>query len=120
QSFDMSSGDNGGFSNVSLLSDADGITVVGGTQWTDFALTMEGTWPDSGGGTADSGFKLPTYQQGIDMTANHGSTMVRNTPDVALVAANVAELIDGQNTAQNETGGTSVSAPLWGGFMALV
>jgi hypothetical protein len=51
------------------------------------------------------------------MAANGGSTTYRNSPDVAIVAYDVDAYIDGSDSG---TGGTSVSAPLWAGFMALV
>src|SRR2546430_1362319 len=53
------------------------------------------------------------------MTANKGSTTFRNIPDVAMTADNVYVLAD-NGTAYPGTGGTSVAAPLWAGFAALV
>ncbi len=34
-------------------------------------------------------YAIPAWQQGISMTANQGSTTMRNLPDVAMVANNV-------------------------------
>ena len=42
----------------------------------------------SGGGVSLT-YGIPAWQQGISMTANQGSTTMRNLPDVALVANNV-------------------------------
>jgi subtilase family serine protease len=62
---------------------------------------------------------MPQYQQFIDMTANNrgGDNRYRNVPDVAAVASN-AEYFWAPNPTQNASG-TSVSAPVWAGFMAL-
>src|SRR2546430_2839990 len=49
-------------------------------------------WNSTGQGTSATGggistaFTIPSWQQGIDMTANQGSTTMRNVPDVAMVA----------------------------------
>src|SRR6185503_13786132 len=66
-----------------------------------------------------SSYLIPSWQQDIDMTANKGSTMFRNIPDVAMTADNVYVIAD-NGTAYPGTGGTSVAAPLWAGFAALV
>jgi uncharacterized repeat protein (TIGR01451 family) len=112
------------------------ITIVGGT-----TLTMNGTggsyasekvwnwgnvgdynWnPDgyagsSGGISTD--VSIPSWQQGISMAANHGSTTMRNVPDVALTGDNVFVVSSGGS--QGIFGGTSCASPLWAGFMALV
>ena len=42
----------------------------------------------SGGGISTV-YAIPSWQQGISMTANQGSTTMRNMPDVALVANNI-------------------------------
>ena len=107
-------------------------TVVGGT-----VLTMNGSgasyasetvWnPNPGGvlgGQVGSGgglslnYAIPYWQQGVSMTANHGSTALRNIPDVAMVASGLDVYSDGADVGLG--GGTSASAPLWAGFMALV
>jgi Viral BACON domain len=57
------------------------------------------------------------------MTANQGSTTRRNVPDVALVADNL-NVVWGTDLITESfdfpEGGTSLAAPLWAGFMALV
>ncbi len=70
----------------------------------------------SSGGTS-SYYPIPTWQQGIDMSANQGSTTYRNFPDVAMTADNVYVRADGQDLGE---GGTSCASPLWAGFTALV
>jgi len=101
------------------------ITSVGGT--TLSTSGPGGTWTSEkvwnwGGGTGTGGginfsISIPSWQTGISMTANLGSTTKRNIPDVALTADNVYVRYNNGNTA---VGGTSCAAPLWAGFMALV
>ncbi len=103
------------------------ITVVGGT--TLQTTGPGGSWKSEsvwnwGGGVGSSGGislanAIPVWQQGISMTANRGSTTRRNIPDVALTADNVLVIADG-GTYYPGTGGTSVAAPLWAGFTALI
>ena len=71
---------------------------------------------------------IPSWQQGISMTANQGSTTMRNMPDVSLVANNITifwgntVLGDGGggNSLPWQEAGTSLASPLWAGFMAMV
>ncbi len=51
------------------------------------------------------------------MVANQGSTANRNFPDVAMVADGIYVFANGIGQT---IGGTSVAAPLWAGFTALV
>src|ERR1019366_1841054 len=79
------------------------------------------TW-NVGGSTGSSGGislvnPIPFYQQGIDMSANHGSTTLRNFPDVSMVAYEIWVSFNGGGGSYQ---GTSCSAPLWAGFTALV
>jgi len=112
--------------NYNAPSSSPYITQVGGT-----TLTMSGTaaafasetvW-NWGGGEGSSGgvssyYSIPTWQSGISMTSNHGSTTQRNIPDVAMAADNVETYYDSGSV--DAFGGTSCAAPLWAGFMALV
>jgi hypothetical protein len=141
QSFFLASGDFGAFSSaVDEPADDPYITVVGGTTLT---TTAEGDWAsetawltpagdDGFGGTtpqqASGGgistvYAIPNYQQGISMTANQGSTTMRNVPDVSLVANNIT-IVWGNDFILSSfdfpEGGTSLATPLWAGFMALV
>ena len=63
-------------------------------------------------------YPIPSYQQGISMVANKGSTTMRNVPDVALTGDNVYVVYN--NGGTGTFGGTSCAAPLWAGFTALV
>jgi uncharacterized repeat protein (TIGR01451 family) len=112
------------------------ITIVGGTTLTmngtgaSYASEMAWNWgfvgsynwnPDGYVGTSggiSTTVPIPSWQQGISMTNNHGSTTFRNVPDVALTGDNAFVVYDGG--ARGLFGGTSVAAPLWAGFMALV
>jgi hypothetical protein len=127
QSFSISSGDDGAYSAThqdTLCPYLDGTTLVGGTQ-----LTLGGTpearlapapgevaWPGSGGGTI-LGSTLPTYQSGLTAGQNDVSASLRNVPDVALAAYDVTIVNDNRETRGQ---GTSISSPLWAGFLALV
>ena len=139
QSFFNASGDTDAFTagansvngvdNPSLVnapSSSPYITQVGGT-----TLSMNGAgasfgsetvW-NWGGGTGSSGgvssyYTIPSWQAGISMTANQGSTTMRNIPDVAAVADSV--FVYDNRGSPDEIGGTSCGAPLWAGLMALV
>src|SRR5205085_2094524 len=102
------------------------VTSVGGT-----SLTMNGTgtsWSSetvwnwggnvgSGGGISPN-YTNPPWQKSVSMTANHGSTINRNIPDVAMTADAVNVVYN--NGSADTFGGTSCAAPLWAGFTALV
>ncbi len=121
QSFFLASGDNGAFGAVvEQPSDDPYITVVGGTSLTTSgsqAWVSETTWNGSGGGIS-SLYPIPSWQQGISMTANKGSTAMRNAPDVAMVASNVWVIADRGRSFP--VVGTSIAAPLWAALTALV
>ena len=72
----------------------------------------------SGGGINFNNIPIPSWQQGINMTTNKGSTTLRNVPDVALTADNIFLVAD--NGTNYSVGGTSAAAPLWAGFTALI
>jgi hypothetical protein len=130
QSMCQASGDSGAYTNgLPSPTDDPWVTSVGGTTLdTDINVVWTGetvwNWNSEGmGNHASSGgisatWAIPVWQQGIDMSQNQGSTAWRNTPDVAIVAD--AIWIVASNNNQFSVGGTSASAPLWAGFMALV
>ena len=128
QSFFDASGDSDAFTGaIPFPSDSTNITVVGGTTLTttNGAYSSETVW-NWGGGQGSSGgistfYRIPSYQQGMSMSANQGSTTWRNVPDVALTADNVYVVYsNGTNGTNGTFGGTSCAAPLWAGFTALV
>jgi subtilase family serine protease len=122
QSLLQASGDSGAYKNgVMTPSDDPNLTVSGGTSLTTAGAggpwQSEAAWSGSGGGVSTT-YPIPTYQVGISMAANGGSTKMRNIPDVGLTAAIQMYLI--QNNGQAVVvGGTSAAAPLWAGFIAL-
>ncbi len=134
QSFFAASGDSDAYStgeidnasNADTPSDDPYITVVGGTTLTTSgpggSWVSETVW-NWGGGTGSSGgissyYGIPTWQQGISMTANLGSTTYRNIPDVAMTGDNV--YVRYGNGGSGTFGGTSCATPLWAAFIALV
>jgi len=156
QSFFQASGDSGAFPGaIDEPADDPYLTVVGGTTLTtstaDRSWLSETVWltpaTDDGlgdvtpleasGGGVSLTYPIPSWQQGISMTSNQGSTTMRDLPDVALVANNV-NIVWGNDPFYQDSddfftqlysllysdgaplGGTSLSTPLWAGFMALV
>jgi subtilase family serine protease len=100
-------------------------TVVGGTTLTTSssgAWSSEKVWnfnngTGSGGGISST-YSIPSWQQSVSMSANGGSTIWRNIPDVACVASGFYVVY---NNGSTTTGGwgTSFAAPLWASFVAL-
>jgi uncharacterized repeat protein (TIGR03803 family) len=131
QSFFQSSEDNGAYCGGGCVPgtpvDNPNVTVVGGTSLTTSIPGQEWlsetvwSWfpgtPAATGGGFGTNYALPSWQQGIDMSRNGGSTRLRNSPDVACVAE--AIWIVANNGEQFDTAGTSASAPLWAGLAAL-
>jgi hypothetical protein len=146
QSFFQGSGDFGAYTGaIDEPADDPYITVVGGT--TLSTTGPEGPWvsetvwltpassdpflgntpEEASGGGVSLTYGIPGWQQGISMTANQGSTTMRNLPDVALVANNI-DVVWGNDYMGGilgsgldlPTAGTSLATPLWAGFMALV
>ncbi len=143
QSFFQASGDGDAYT-VPIIppSDSKYLTSVGGTQ-----LTMDPTasnyvsetvwnsgyqnpgWSGNGGvpggggywgsgGGVSSSYSIPGWQQGVNLSAVGGSTTQRNIPDVAMVARYV--WVNYFNGLSGGFEGTSIAAPLWAGFTALV
>ena len=131
QSFFNASGDSDAFTGtISFPSESTNVTQVGGTTLTttgpggnfvsekvwNWGL-VAGNYTGSSGGVSTH-YLIPPYQKGISMSANLGSTTMRNVPDVALTADNVYVVYDSGTTGN--FGGTSCAAPLWAGYIALV
>jgi Pro-kumamolisin, activation domain len=129
QAMFQSSGDGGAYTNSPPSpTDDPWVTVVGGTTLTTgpgASWTGEKVWNwntehlgnHASAGGVSATWAIPIWQQGIDMSANQGSTLLRNIPDVAMAADMI--WIIASNGNQYPIGGTSASAPLWAGFMAL-
>ena len=122
QSFLAASGDGGAATSSTTLFAPGGdpyITLVGGTSLTttgpDGAWLSETAWQYSGGGF-DPQYPIPSWQGGVNMSANMGSTTFRNYPDVAIIGEGFFTILNGQSV---NGAGTSGSAPLWAGLLAL-
>ena len=126
QTFFDASGDNDAYTGlIDFPGDTPFITQVGGTELTTDGAggprLSETVW-NSGNGAGSGGgistqYGVPDWQTNIDMSANQGSTTMRNVPDVALVADNVYVRVNGGDVSVQ---GTSCAAPLWAGFAALI
>jgi subtilase family serine protease len=142
QSFMYAIGDSGAYQNgVNNGTEQDLLymTAVGGTQlfmsnngaiwqseivWHDPPPTNFNYFASTGGVLTQ--VPVPYYQQGVDMALNSGSYQYRNVPDVALVARDIVIFYTAQSTnGPNMPGqytdwvGTSASAPLFAGLIAL-
>jgi subtilase family serine protease len=122
QTFFQASGDDGAYyTGVSQWAGSPNVTLVGGTilntSGPGGSWVSETTWPNGGGGFRPA-YSIPTWQVGLATTANQASTTLRNVPDVAMVA-DFAWTIYNDGVSQSRAG-TSIAAPLWAGFLALV
>ena len=131
QSYFNSSGDLGAYKGgVSPPADDPYVTIAGGTVLTTTgpggAWVSETVWNRGGtgqnaaasGGGISGVYPIPSWQKPVDMTANHGSTTMRNLPDVAAVAEGV--WVNYNNGGSETVGGTSCSSPFWAAFMAMI
>ena len=140
QSFFQASGDGDGWvTPIWTPADSPYVTSVGGTALTmsgyGVAYTSETVWNSGNSGASNAWFgggngylgsgggvstvySIPSWQKSISVTANLGSTNMRNLPDVALTAQNVWVTFNNGETGSYY--GTSCSPPLWAGFTALV
>lgn len=138
QSVFVSSGDNGAYtaSFVGYYPAEDAwVTTVGGTSLVTSgpggSWSGETAWPASGGGPSPDGIPIPSWQAGVSTPCNSnnasicngGSVALRNIPDVAADANQDSYYCDmGICTPQSGyvLGGTSLAAPRWAGFTALI
>jgi hypothetical protein len=124
------------------------VTVMGGTVLSTSGGLWSGevAWPLTGGGILTNA-PIPAYQVGLNATNAEVSTTNRNLPDLSLVADGLyivttdcngtspasftGDVINGMTITpcpegqltpgmQHSVGGTSASAPLFAGMMALV
>ena len=126
QSFVSASGDSGAFNSATYFFPGVDpyVTQVGGTDLKTAgpggAWSAETAWSGSGGGYVN-GTPIPSWQQlpGVINSANMGSTLLRNSPDVAAEANfDNPTVVNGKFVTG--FGGTSFAAPRWAGFLALV
>lgn len=128
QTLFVASGDSGAYRTKSKYiypADDAYVTSVGGTNLTTTSAggswKSETAWSYSGGGISPNNIAIPSYQNtvGVITTANQGSKVYRNSPDVA-AEANTDNYICYNGTCAGGWGGTSFAAPRWAGYLALV
>ena len=85
--------------------------------WVGETVWNNGDGTNGSGGGISPTYGLPSWQSGISMSANAGSTSFRNVPDVAMIADNIWIVFG--NGSTEFVGGTSCAAPLWAAFTAL-
>ena len=99
------------------------ITGAGGTDLTTLsaggAWSSETAWSGSSGGYSTNGLTIPSWQVPVINSSNKGSTTLRNMPDVS-AQADTDNFYCANGSCQGGIGGTSLSAPTWGGYLALV
>ena len=122
QSFFNATGDRGAYYARMAAKEGDPfITEVGGTEVVTTGpggtWKSEEVWLGSSGGVSGT-YLIPYWQQSLNMSSNKGSSVWRNSPDVAMAATGIAVVFDNGHT--NGLSGTSCAAPLWAGFMALI
>jgi hypothetical protein len=96
------------------------ITSCGGTEiGSESGSYAEVTWPDTGGGIS-AAFPLPAWQADADVpvSVNSGHAAGRGIPDIAGFA-NGYSVVQG-GTTQGPFPGTSETAPLYAGLIALL
>ncbi len=105
---------------TTLSMNGSGVSYSNEVVWnwgTEFGSQYNGV--GSSGGIS-SHYAIPSWQKSVtNMTARGGSTTLRNIPDVAAAADNIY-VRDNNGVNEDGVGGTSVAAPLWAGFIALV
>lgn len=123
QNLFVASGDGGAsVGNVGYPGNSTYITDVGGTDLTTSGAggpwLSETSWIGSGGGW-NTQAPIANYQVPVINAANQGSTTFRNIPDVA-AEANTDNYNCLNAGCGGGLGGTSLAAPRWAGFLALV
>ena len=134
QSFFCASGDGDAFTGpIPFPAESPFVVQVGGTflttngpggswasekVWNSRTPRQSGDYLGSSGGISTV-FPIPSWQQGISMATNQGSTTNRNVPDVTMVGFGV-HIVYNNGSNANGILGTSIAAPLWAGFTALI
>jgi subtilase family serine protease len=123
----VATGDSGSSTPANVVWPADDpyVTAVGGTVLTTKsaggAWASETGWKNSAGMPSPNGVPIPSWQQlaGVITSSNHGSTTLRNIPDVAS-ESNPSQYVCASGICRNQGGGTSYAAPLWASLIAMV
>jgi subtilase family serine protease len=130
QNYFQAAGDSGKWESSPWPADAAYVTTVGGTDLDTSGAggpwASETVWVDGGGGYyKPDGILIPSWQQtaGVITSANEGSTVYRNGPDVSANSNFSFYVCADQGKAgpcsENEYGGTSFAAPMWASYLAL-
>jgi subtilase family serine protease len=107
------------------------ITCVGGTSLatgpgqvyvTESVWNRLGSGHGATGGGISSYWPIPSWQPGEWVSLNGGSSTYRNVPDVAAVGDPITgvAVYSRPNGGWLQIGGTSVSAPVWAGYLSIV
>ena len=128
QNLFQASGDSGAWGSSSSVKtypeDDVYLTSVGGTVLetgsAGGAWSSETAWTDGGGGISPNEFAIPSWQTATASGCSSCSKTYRNGPDVS-ANANFTFYVCANQTpcTANEWGGTSFSAPMWAGYLAL-
>ncbi len=123
QSLFIASGDSGAnVGNVGYPGNSPNVIDVGGTDLVTAGpggpWQSESAWIGSGGGWSTQS-PIPAYQVPVINGTNQGSPSYRNIPDLSL-EANTDNYFCANGSCQGGIGGTSLAAPRWAGFLALV
>jgi hypothetical protein len=98
------------------------ITDAGGTDLTTVssggAWQSETGWVGSGGGW-NTAVPIPSWQSPVINSGNNGDPNYRNIPDVS-AEANTDNYFCANGSCQGGIGGTSLAAPRWAAFTALI
>jgi subtilase family serine protease len=104
---------------TSFAGDSPWVTAVGGTTLTHTGTNFtEQAWSNSGGGFSRF-YMTPDYQKNLPADAQSQAKNRRGVPDVAADANPNTGMAVYQGGMWNAGGGTSASAPVWAGLMAI-
>ena len=122
QSSFVASGDAGASLSGGYPGNSTNITDAGGTDITTAtaggAWQSETGWIGSGGGW-NPAVAIPSWQAPVINSTNGGDSSYRNIPDVS-AEANTDNYFCANGSCQGGIGGTSLAAPRWAGFVALI
>jgi subtilase family serine protease len=121
---DLQSRHLGSVPTTSFAADSPWVTSVGGTTLVRSGSNFsESVWNDRTDGASGGGFSrfysMPDYQKTLPAAAQLQFQNRRGVPDVSAVADPNTGLAFYEGGAWSLAGGTSASAPLWAGLMAI-
>jgi kumamolisin len=97
------------------------VLAVGGTSVVASAhqIVEETVWNATGGGVSEL-FEQPDWQAALQVPVRKDGTAGRGIPDVAAIADPTSGALLLIGGARQVIGGTSLSAPVWAGLIALI